>query len=440
MNKKFVSALLAGSLLTVGMTACGVKKEEQAGAGTTAPSASNAKDTPASTGQTPVKLRILWWGSQARHDVTLKALDLYTKNHPNVTFEPEYQGYDGYLDKLSTQAAARNAPDVFQLDPSWFNDWASSNRLADLSSVNTKDIDKALLGTGAYKGKVYGIPLGSNSLGMVYNKVVFDKLGVQPPKTWDEMFQLAKDIKPKLAKDQYLMKDLTRYSNMYTSYQLSMGKGYPLTMDGKFNFHKDTWIEFMTKMQELRKGGFVAPADVTMSDKTFDARMDLLVQEKVLLKDVNASEFGGFESLKPGSFAMATMPKGAEAGGWLKASMYWSVNQDSKAKEEAMKFVDWFINDKEAADIIGTSRGIPVSKSIVEYLQPKFKAIDKAGIALIEQTASAGGKTFDPGPGLKGIWSRFATDREYDNITQQVMFDKLTPQQGWEEVVKLSKE
>jgi ABC-type glycerol-3-phosphate transport system substrate-binding protein len=432
MNKKTITVLLAGVMLTASLAACGVKKEAQPAPG--APAATTA------AGKTPVKLRILWWGSQPRHDATLKALDLYTKKNPNVTFEPEYQSFDGYIDKLSTQAAAKNTPDVFQMDAAWFNDWASSNRLADLSSVNTKDVDKALLDTGTYKGKVYAVPLGNNALGMIYNKVVFDKLGVQPPKTWDELFQLAKDIKPKLAKDQYLIKDLTADYTMYFSYQLSKGKGYPRTQDGKFNYDKDTWIEFMTKLQELRKGGFMAPADVTMSDKNFDAKLDLLGQEKVMLKQSHAAEFGGFDSLKPGSFALTTLPKGTEAGGWLKASMYWSVNPDSKAKEEAMKFIDWFINDQEAADILGTSRGVPVSKKIVDLLQPKFNANDKAGIQLITQTAQSGGKAFDPGPGLKSGWAKFAPNKEYDNITQQIMFDKMTPQQGWEEVVKLSKD
>jgi multiple sugar transport system substrate-binding protein len=436
-SRKKMSIMLAGIMMTAALTACGVKKEEQPAA--QAGTAPAAKDS-GTAGKTPVKLRILWWGAQPRHDATLKALDLYTKKNPNVTFEPEYQGFDGYLDKLSTQAAAKNTPDIFQMDPAWFNDWASSNRLADLSSVNVKDVDKALLDTGTYKGKVYAIPLGNNAIGMVYNKAVFDKLGVQPPKTWDELFQLAKDIKPKLAKDQYLIKDLSPDYTMYTSYQLSKGKGYPRTQDGKFNYDKDTWIEFMTKMQELRKGGFVAPPDVTMSDKNFDAKLDLLGQEKVMIKPSHAAEFGGFDSLKPGTFALAPMPRGAETGGWLKASMYWSVNPDSKAKEEAIKFIDWFINDQEAADILGTSRGVPVSKKIVDYLQPKFNAVDKAGINLIAQVAQGGGKAFDPGPGLKGGWAKFAPDKEYDNITQQVMFDKMTPQQGWEEVVKLSKD
>jgi ABC-type glycerol-3-phosphate transport system substrate-binding protein len=236
------------------------------------------------------------------------------------------------------------------------------------------------------------------------------------------------------------MKDLTTDTGMYAAFQLSKGKGYPATKDGKFNYDKDTWMEWMTKFQELRKGGFVAPPDVTVSDKNFDAKLDLLGQEKVLLKPSHAAEFGGFNSLKPGSFALKPLPKGTEAGGWLKASMYWSANPDSKNLEEAKKFIDWFINDKEAADILGTSRGVPVSKQIVDYLQPKFNDVDKASINLIKEAAAAGAKAFDPGPGIKGGWAKFAPGKEYENITQQIMFDKMTPQQGWEEVLKLSKD
>ncbi|TVY10752.1 ABC transporter substrate-binding protein [Paenibacillus cremeus] len=432
------TALVMSSIvLALSATACsaGVKEEAKGGTSTGTGAAATTTDSKA-----PVKLRILWWGSQPRHDATLKALEAYTKKNPNVTFEPEYQAFDGYIDKLSTQAAARNTPDIFQMDAAWFNDWSSSNRLVDLSSVNTKDVDKALLDTGTYKGKVYAVPLGNNALGMVYNKTVFDKLGVKPPQTWDELFQLAKDIKPKLAKDQYLIPDFTSNYTILNSIQLSRGKGYPRTAEGKFNYDKDTFISFMTTMQELRKGGFVAPPDVTMSDKSFDAKLDLLGQEKVLMKLSHSAEFGGFDSLKPGSFALMPLPKGVEAGGWLKASMYWSVSPDSKNQAEAKKFIDWFINDKEAADILGTSRGTPVSKTIVDYLTPKFSPIDKAGNQLIADTAKGGGKAFDPGPGMKGGWAKFATNKEYDNITQQIMFDKMTPQQGWDEVMKLAKE
>ena len=36
-----------------------------------------------------ITIRVAWWGNQTRNDLTVKALDLYTEKHPNVTFETE---------------------------------------------------------------------------------------------------------------------------------------------------------------------------------------------------------------------------------------------------------------------------------------------------------------------------------------------------------------
>lgn len=170
---RLASGAAAVLSLSLVLSACsGIKKEE---AGSAEPADGKS-----------ITLRIMWWGSQARHDATLKALDLYSEKHPGITFEPEYQSFDGYQDKLSTQSAGKNTPDIFQMDAAWFNDWASSGRLEDLSSIPTDHIDKALLETGTYQGKLYAMPLGNNAWGMVYNKTMMDSLGVQPPKTWDE--------------------------------------------------------------------------------------------------------------------------------------------------------------------------------------------------------------------------------------------------------------
>lgn len=64
----------------------------------------------------PVELRISWWGSDARHEATLKVLDLFMEKHPNIKVTAEYQGFDGYHDKLMTQISSGTEPDVFQLD------------------------------------------------------------------------------------------------------------------------------------------------------------------------------------------------------------------------------------------------------------------------------------------------------------------------------------
>ncbi|MFD0681556.1 MULTISPECIES: ABC transporter substrate-binding protein [unclassified Paenibacillus] len=422
------------SMLAVSLAACGVKEEAKPAQPTASPNATNT-----ATDKKPVKLRIMWWGSQARHDATLKALDLYTKKNPNVTFEPEYQAFDGYLDKMSTMAAARNLPDVIQTDAAWISDWGSTNRLMDLTNaINTKDVDPTLLNTGKYKDKLVAIPLGNNAFGLVYNKATVEKLGITPPKygwTWDEFFKFGIEAKAKLGKDKYVFKDLT-IDGLYDTYQLAKGKGWPKA-EGKFNYDKTTWLDWMNKFAEMRAAGIVPPADVNVSDKGADAKLDLMVQDKILLRNSHAAEFTGFDALKPGQLALVTIPQDKKAGGWLKASMYWSVSPDTKNAEEAKKFIDWFINDTEAADILGTSRGVPVSKKIVSGLESKFTPTDKEGIELINKTAPDG-QTFYPGPGLKGGWDKF--EKEYTNLVQQIMFGKLTPEKAWDEVEKLGKE
>ena len=143
--------VLAMTTLLGTMAACGGGSNNNAES-TKEPASTNTVATAAPSNE-PVKLRIMWWGSQPRHEATLAALDLYTKNNPNVTFEPEYSGMDGYLDKLSTQAAAKNAPDIVQLDPGWMPDWMSRKQLSELApEVDVSKFDEKLLSGGQLDG------------------------------------------------------------------------------------------------------------------------------------------------------------------------------------------------------------------------------------------------------------------------------------------------
>ena len=80
-----------------------------------------------------VTIKITWWGGDARHEATQKVLDLYTESHPNVKFEAIPAGWDGYFEKLSTQAASGSMPDIVQMDYLYISTYAKNNSLADLS-------------------------------------------------------------------------------------------------------------------------------------------------------------------------------------------------------------------------------------------------------------------------------------------------------------------
>src|SRR5690348_11008751 len=101
-------------LLSVILAACGGAPAAQtpssgqaataapaADAATAAPAADAATAAPAagtSSGET-IELRVAWWGSQNRHDRTLKVIDLFQQAHPNIKITSEYGNFDDHWTK-----------------------------------------------------------------------------------------------------------------------------------------------------------------------------------------------------------------------------------------------------------------------------------------------------------------------------------------------------
>lgn len=55
-------------------------------------------------------LRVLWWGSQARHDKTMVMIELFEQKNPDIKVEPEFTDWGGYWSKLATQVAGGLTP------------------------------------------------------------------------------------------------------------------------------------------------------------------------------------------------------------------------------------------------------------------------------------------------------------------------------------------
>ncbi|QAY65390.1 ABC transporter substrate-binding protein [Paenibacillus protaetiae] len=421
-------------VLAASLAACG---SNNSGNNSQASDAPAANDSGAASGQ-KVKLRIMWWGAEARHQATLNALDLYTKEHPNVTFEPEYSGMDGYLDKLSTQAAAKNAPDIFQIDPSWVSDWASRGQLAELPNVDLSNVDAKLVNAGKYEDKQIAVPLGSAAEGMIYDKAALEKMGLTAPQngwTWDDFFALAKASKPKLAQGQYFTKDYAGDYFAYSAYQYAAGKGLLVTEDGKFHIDEETFLKWTTQFQELREQGIVPPADVNASDKEFDPTGDLMVKGTILFRLGFSNNFTSWNSLKPGAYAMITMPRNVEAGGWLKPALFFGVSENSAQKEEAQKFLDWFTNDPEAVKILGTTRGNPVNDKVAAEIASSFSDADKVGIDMYNATAVDGQQWT---AGASG-WSNWV-DKDWALVRDELSFGKVDPQGAFDELKSTAQE
>ena len=90
---------------------------------------------PAAEETGPVTIRFTWWGGDARQKATQKVIDAFHAENPNITVVGEYGDWNGYWDKLATQVAANDAPDIIQMDEKYVREYGDRGALLDLKKL-----------------------------------------------------------------------------------------------------------------------------------------------------------------------------------------------------------------------------------------------------------------------------------------------------------------
>ena len=145
----------------------------------------------------PVELRFSWWGNAERAALMQQAIEKFQSKHTNIKVTPSFQEFEAYWQKLATETAGGNAPDVFQMDFAYLREYADRNVLLDLKkqegqNLQLGDLVDGLKGAGEIKGKLFGVPVGGNTWGYMYNPALFQQAGVAEPKlgwTWSDYRQ-----------------------------------------------------------------------------------------------------------------------------------------------------------------------------------------------------------------------------------------------------------
>lgn len=100
---------------------------------------------------------------------------------------------DQLVPKLLRGASQRQLPDLALIDNPDLQQIAATGALAPLADAgfSTKGFYPSIVSAGRYQNKTYGIAPGVNGLALFYDKDMFDKAGVKPPSTWDELKKAA---------------------------------------------------------------------------------------------------------------------------------------------------------------------------------------------------------------------------------------------------------
>jgi ABC-type glycerol-3-phosphate transport system substrate-binding protein len=155
-------------------------------------------------GSASAKTKLVFWNGLTGSDGV--TLDGIVKNfcaaNPDVSVRVEKMVWATYFDKLLTSLVSGNgAPDLFLLHEFEIPQFASQGVLYESSEffkpkgeLDRKDYEPEYLKAIVYQGKTYGVPLDRHGWGVVVNKDLFKKAGLDPskaPKNAKEYVDLA---------------------------------------------------------------------------------------------------------------------------------------------------------------------------------------------------------------------------------------------------------
>ncbi len=439
-------------LLSVLLAACGsaptagTLSSDQAATtapATDAPTAAPATDAAAAApannaavnGET-IELRVAWWGSQNRHDRTLKVIELFQQAHPNIKITSEYGNFDDHWTKLATQAAGGNLPDVVQQDYSRIGEWVSRDLLLPLDNyvksgaINLSSVAEEQLSGGKVDGQLYGVSLGTNALTVLYDPAKFEAAGVATPTaewTWSDFEQAATAIHEKL--DIYGVEGF--YNMEFFKLFLKEHGQWVYSDDGKALGYKDDVLatEFFQTLLNMQESGAMPSREFDAARGTPALEESLIVSEQsamIMLWSNQAVAVANAAGERQLALAQTPSISAGTEGIYLKPSMFFSIPSQSKNADAAALFVDFFLNSPEANEVLAAERGVPIVPQVREAIEGVVPPIQQQVFQYIGEVEPVAAPINPPDPAAH---AKILAD-VYNPLIDQLLYGEINAEQA----------
>lgn len=375
--------VLAGALAAaMAFSLAGCSGSSGSTAESTVPPASGvtgtSEESPAAEGITEenITLTISWWGGDSRHETTQNALEAFMVKYPNIKIESTFGGWQDWESKMGLAFSQGNAEDVVQMGSFWHIDFDNGgNTFYDLNEL--KDyLDLSQFGDlSSYEvnGKLNCVPISMTARTLFWNKAPFEQAGLEIPKTWDEFIASGEQFKEKLGDDYYpvSMTNLDRILFMVYYLESMYGKEW---VTGDQCSYTEAEIAEGFDMLTMLEEKHVMPTIQEITDNAADPIQNSPVYIDGKWSGVytwNTSP-GSLRSALPDPENLVVTPmfEGFPyKGGMYKSSQSFAITKTCQHPKEAALLLNFLLNDPEGAVLMGSERGIPLSKAGLKALQ-----------------------------------------------------------------------
>ena len=338
-------------------------------------------------------LNVAWWGNQTRNDRTQAVLDLYTAEN-GTTFDVTMNNFGDYWTTMATASAGGQLPDVLQHSTTYIQQYVDNGLLLNLDpyiesgALDVSNIGESILNLGRINDGIYGICVGTNGLACLYNKTALDAAGLQigDLTTMDDFLALCKEVYEKTG----YKTDLGYGTENFLPYVIR-GLGKSLFVDGQLGVTVEDMAYFYGLYERGVKEGWLLGGDV------FASLVAGSVEQNPMVYGSDPSNMSwcafnwtnqmvAMQNAAPEgmTLSLTTLPSPDPVkSNYLACSMYFSISANTAEPDEAVKFLNYFVNSVDANKILLGERGIPVSSVVGDAIADDLDDVTKQVVAFV---------------------------------------------------------
>jgi putative chitobiose transport system substrate-binding protein len=292
--------------------------------------------------------------------------------------------WSGMESKILAAMQAKTAPDVVNLNPDFAAQLAAKNAWLELDSKLTNGESKQYL-PGMWKAnslgdKSFGLPWYLTTNITIYNQDLFKKAGIaQPPKTYQELAQVAKQIKDKTGKYAFFTTLVPEDANDVLESLVQMGVEL-VNASGQAAFNTAAGTAAWQYWVDLYKQGLLPKEVLTQGHKQ---GMQLYQSGEIALLSAGAPAVNDIAKNAPQiAKVSAIAPQiSGQTGKISVAVMNMVVPRSTKNPEAAVKFALFVTNAANQLAFANSSDTLPSQVQAIADYQAQISSGEKSALA-----------------------------------------------------------
>lgn len=314
---------------------------------------------------------IHWRGEDG--DAFKQIIEKFEEENPDIKVNMDAFPSDQYETTVQTKLKNGASGDVFAMMPGvQFETLTNAGLAAELDEEIVSRFIPEYITVGESDGKQYGLPLQLVFNIPVYNKTMFDEYGLEPPKDWDGFLKVNETLKEKGVEFPIVFPAGDNGPGQFMNPMMMNTEPeegiWEKVQEGDRKITEDWWVETLTKIKELNDKGYFGKDTLGI---TQDESGTIFAQEKAGMLAMGSYMMEQVKKQNPdmemGLIAPITSSEEDMVWEGIHTTTFMiAVNEQSKHKEEAEKFIE-FLTRPENASIYANETGQLLTLEDVNY-------------------------------------------------------------------------